>query len=264
MDIGNTLRDARQRQGLTLQEISRATKISIHVLEAIEHNDLAAVPRGVFIRGYLRAYARQVGLNPAQIVGEYLAQHEAPPEDEELEELRIRYANRGSGRSPRSDVVIVMAGLAVLLYSLFFSRPDRPAVSDPAVDTARVIDARVPSTDFPVAPAHVTAVPLAADAMQAADISGLTLEIQPEGLCWVSAVTDGRRALYRLMKPGERAVLEARELILMRVGDAGAFGYWINGVEGRPIGLPGEAVTLEITADNYQTFLASYSDPPAL
>jgi cytoskeleton protein RodZ len=156
MDIGQTLRDARQRHELTLQEISRATKISVHILDAIERNEMDALARGLFLRGYLRAYANQVGLDPAHIVSEFRVGHEASEVDE-LRELRAHYANRSSGRGRWSHVVIVIAGLALLVYSLYISRPDRAAGSDPAVDTVPVIDERVPSP-LPVAPARLAPV----------------------------------------------------------------------------------------------------------
>ena len=155
MDIGNTLRGARQRQGLTLQEISRDTKISVHVLEAIERNETDALPGGLFIRSYLRAYANHVGLNPSHVVSAFRAQHEAPQGDE-LRDLRVRFANRGSDRNRWRAVVIVFAALALLVYSLYFSKPDwpEPAVdSVPVIDTVPVIDERVPSTGLPQAPA---------------------------------------------------------------------------------------------------------------
>jgi cytoskeleton protein RodZ len=157
MDIGQTLRDARKKHELTLQEISRATKISVHVLESIERNETDTLARGLFLRGYLRAYANQVGLNPAHIVSEFRAGHGASEVDE-LRELRARYANRSSGHGRWSQAVIVIVGLALLVYGLYFSRPDRPGRSDPAVGTVPVIDKRAPSTPLPVAPARLAPV----------------------------------------------------------------------------------------------------------
>jgi cytoskeletal protein RodZ len=154
MDIGNTLREARQRHGLTLQEISRETKISVHVLDAIEHNDTRVLAGGLFTRGYLRAYANQVGLNPTHIVSEFRAEHEAP--QDELRDLRLRLANRGSDRNRWKAAIIVLAGLALLVFTLYLSNPDRPepAVDTvPVIETVPVIDHRVPSTVLPQAPA---------------------------------------------------------------------------------------------------------------
>jgi cytoskeletal protein RodZ len=153
MDIGQTLRDARQRHGLTVQEISTATKISVRVLESIERNETDSLAGGLIIRGYLRAYASQVGLNPTLIVKEFRARHEMP-EVNELRDLRVRYPDRPSIRARWSQVVMVLAGLALLAYSLYVSRSDSAVGTDPGVDTVPVIDDRAPSA-LPVTPARL-------------------------------------------------------------------------------------------------------------
>ena len=57
------------------------------------------------------------------------------------------------------------------------------------------------------------------------------------------------------MNAGEHAIVDARETIVLRVGDAEACAYSINGVPGRQLGEAGEAVTVHIAADNYHDFL---------
>jgi transcriptional regulator with XRE-family HTH domain len=64
MDVGAALRDAREQRGLSLDQLSHATKISITILRAIEHNRMDKLPHRIFLRGFLRAYAGEVGLNP--------------------------------------------------------------------------------------------------------------------------------------------------------------------------------------------------------
>jgi hypothetical protein len=88
----------------------------------------------------------------------------------------------------------------------------------------------------------------------------LRLEIRLNRLCWVSAVADGERVVYRLMQPGERTLVEARSAITLRVGDAGSVAYSINGATGRPLGRNGEAVTVRITIDNLGGL---YAEPPS-
>jgi transcriptional regulator with XRE-family HTH domain len=65
VSIGFTLHKAREQRGLSLEDIANRTHISSRVLEAIEHNALDRVPGGLFTRGYLRAYAGEVGLDGA-------------------------------------------------------------------------------------------------------------------------------------------------------------------------------------------------------
>src|SRR5262245_19840762 len=74
MQIGTKLRDARLDRNLTLHDISRVTKISVRLLDSIDRDDLAAMPGDFFARAFLRAYAAEVGLDPAEIVGEYVKQ----------------------------------------------------------------------------------------------------------------------------------------------------------------------------------------------
>ena len=79
MDIGTELREGRERRGMSLSVLAAATKISVATLQAMERGDFARLPGGVFTRGFLRAYSREVGLDPEQTVQHYLDQFEPPP-----------------------------------------------------------------------------------------------------------------------------------------------------------------------------------------
>jgi cytoskeletal protein RodZ len=72
--LGSRLREARERRGLTVRQIASATKISVTALEALERNDLAQLPGGIFGRAFIRSYASQVGLDPEQTLEEFSAQ----------------------------------------------------------------------------------------------------------------------------------------------------------------------------------------------
>ena len=72
-DFGARLREARERRGLSLREIADATKISARSLEALERNDIARLPGGIFSRAFVRAYAVHVGLDPEDTISEFMA-----------------------------------------------------------------------------------------------------------------------------------------------------------------------------------------------
>jgi transcriptional regulator with XRE-family HTH domain len=74
MDIGTYLREARQRQGISLHQVAGSTKLSTATLQYIERNEFDRLPGGIFTKGYLRVYAAEVGVNPQEVVDEYLAQ----------------------------------------------------------------------------------------------------------------------------------------------------------------------------------------------
>ena len=68
MDIGGELQAARKARMVSIDDISRATKIRPSILRAIESNAFDRIPGGIFTRGYLSAYAREVGLDPDDVV----------------------------------------------------------------------------------------------------------------------------------------------------------------------------------------------------
>jgi len=70
--FGEKLREQREQRGISLDTISTITKISPRMLRAIEDEHFDQLPGGVFSKGFVRAYARQVGLNEEEAVADYL------------------------------------------------------------------------------------------------------------------------------------------------------------------------------------------------
>ena len=64
MDVGTELRDARERAGLSREQIAQTTKIKVEKIEALEANAFDRLPRGIYLDGLVRAYAHEVGLDP--------------------------------------------------------------------------------------------------------------------------------------------------------------------------------------------------------
>jgi transcriptional regulator with XRE-family HTH domain len=68
MTAGTELRQAREHAGLTVEEISERTKIQLCKIEALEHDDYARLPQGIYLDGIVRAYAHEVGIDPEPMV----------------------------------------------------------------------------------------------------------------------------------------------------------------------------------------------------
>lgn len=69
--LGRALRKARHRQGLTLEEASRGTRLRAEYLEALEREAFEALPGDVYVRSFLRSYSGFLGLKPAKVVDVY-------------------------------------------------------------------------------------------------------------------------------------------------------------------------------------------------
>jgi cytoskeletal protein RodZ len=71
--FGEKLRKQREHRGITLEAVANTTKISTRMLKALEDEHFDQLPGGVFNKGFVRAYARQIGLNEEEAVNDYLA-----------------------------------------------------------------------------------------------------------------------------------------------------------------------------------------------
>jgi len=83
----------------------------------------------------------------------------------------------------------------------------------------------------------------------------MKLELRATGECWVRVTADGKRALSRVMKEGEKETVEVQDGMVIEVGNAGGLAFSINGRPGKPLGEPGRVRTLNITKDTLAQFL---------
>ena len=68
--IGKQLKQAREASKLTLEDVSKATHMKLHYLQALEDGDYEAIPSATQARGFLRAYSNYLGLDPDRILAE--------------------------------------------------------------------------------------------------------------------------------------------------------------------------------------------------
>jgi cytoskeletal protein RodZ len=254
-DIGSRLRQAREQRGLTIRDIANTTKIAPAALNAIEHNDFARLPGGVFRRAYVRAFAIEVGLDADELTREYRSRFEIETPAGPLPPRKADWSDRvrALDRLPALLVTvgILIGGLVIL------KRAQIPHESPDERPTLGAVEAHLPEDIAPTDDRDATEeVALENAAASTTGAPSLRLEIRLHGPCWVSVVADGERVVYRLMQPGDRTLVEARRLITLRVGDAGAVAYSINGMLGRPLGRDGEVVTVRITNENVESLSA--------
>jgi len=74
--FGESLKRERELRQISLQKISEATKINLRYLEALERNDFRHLPGGVFNKGFVRAYAQFIGVDPETMTTAYLQEEQ--------------------------------------------------------------------------------------------------------------------------------------------------------------------------------------------
>ena len=130
--FGDRLRREREMRGITLEEITESTKISRRHLEALEGEHFDQLPGGVFNKGFVRAYARFLGLDEDQAVADYSAASNEQPEAENKFPLEIhdepkRELNPRSSNLPLVFAIAALVGVLVGYGFWIKSKPHNPA-----------------------------------------------------------------------------------------------------------------------------------------
>jgi cytoskeleton protein RodZ len=254
--VGTRLRAAREKRGVSLGQIASSTRISVMSLEALERSDLSRLPGGIFTRAFVRAYAREVGLDPDRTIQDFIA--ELPPEAVTATAHSVALEDGEKLESDRRAVTtafrLVLVSLPIIVLVMYYGT-HRMAFAPESPETSA--EESHAALQEPVEPSAATAaVPVteSAPVAVAAEPESLTMEIAPRASCWVSVTVDGEPTFSGLMAAGDRRVVSAKEQILVNVGDAGAFAYTLNGRPGRRLGAPGQVISKRITFSNLTEF----------
>jgi cytoskeletal protein RodZ len=114
--IGAMLRTARKQRNLQIEQVAKELHLEAHIITAIENDDQAALPEPIFVQGYLRSYARLVGLPADEIARRYCAQGSDPPPLSVIGPRRkTTLLPLPSARLIRNLILLLLAGILVWL-----------------------------------------------------------------------------------------------------------------------------------------------------
>ncbi len=285
--FGENLRREREMRGVTLEEISAATKIAIRSLQALEEEDFSRLPGGIFTRSFIRAYARHLGLDEDSVLAEY--QLIAPPQvDLNLSRLNVprSAAYRRSSRAPLLGALVAVAML-IGGYTLYRNARGVTGTPESAASPGRLSAEPPPSQPQPQAPspsAGVSAREVSAPATpgRAGPPRGSAQEVKPAaspqsgpGLMaakgadagnnlvlqvaateesWVAIDADGKTVLQRVLSPHEIQTLKANESFDVMTGNAQGIILTLNRETLRPLGRRGEVKKIHLTRDDLKNF----------
>jgi len=251
--FGEELRREREIRGISLKEIADATKISRRFLEAIERNDHQTLPAPVFTRGFVREYARYVGLNAEDMVNRYNFaasrddRIEKPPELQKYPQTPVRDISpkpppkRGIPSAfalLNRNLIAVTVIVAALVGVAWWAVQHRRFEFDNGAETT----ASVPISTGVAIPSPAIAPP-----PPAVDDSVLRLVVDVVSNSWVVLEADGKSVYSDEMVRGEQKTFEANESFRFRtIGNAAGLSLTLNGVKVPALGEEGDVVKNKI------------------
>src|SRR3989442_1179453 len=135
--LGSYLRQERERQQVSLQDIAAATKIQLKFLEALEHDSYDQLPAAPFVVGFLRAYAQYIALEPEMVLTAYRSLHRTPePPDVAHRPAPVSTPSLQRGQIMRLGVFLTVFGLftGVVIHEMRRGQQTRsPVAFFPAV-----------------------------------------------------------------------------------------------------------------------------------
>lgn len=239
--VGEFLRNRREGQGLTPEQVGVAIRVGVRKILAVEEGRFADLPPQPYGRGLVSAYATLLGVEPEQLLracgpalaGESCGQprrifHYPAGEKFIWREWSVPFA-----------LAVVVAAIVIARTALTpapaeLTIPVPVAATAPAAPPRPVqpVDSVAPA---PIEGAHAEQAPLAAP--------GVRVTLRCGGTTWAEASADGAEPRRYELGPGQSLELTARERLTLSLGDAGVVRLTYNERELGYIGFKGEAKT---------------------
>ncbi len=291
--FGENLRREREMRGVSLEEISAATKIGVRFFKAIEDEDFSKLPGGIFTRSFIRAYARYLGLDEDPLIAEYQLAAKAKGEEVDLSRLSLPVSHASRDRRRRSAWVGAAAAVLLLIAGYGLWRHSQkakdlasvavnqvaPKKALPAPSAKPPASAPAPaekSSDGPVVaqgqepaspagqsaadsvPAAATgAAPPALQAPAETDYgNSLVLQVATTERSWVAIDADGKTVMEGIMTPHQLKTFKAQKSFDVLTGNAQGVILTLNGRTLKPLGREGEVKSIHLTRENLKKLKA--------
>lgn len=227
-DLGATLRSARERLGISVEEAAWRTRIKPDFLRALEEERFVEIGHHAVARSHLHSYARYLGLEADAIARAYRERYEHS-EPSPIERLNEQV--KESKRPPKPKWLIAALLSTAVLIAASVTGVVRGPGPRPAGSTDRL--ATLPASDQ--ATAAPTGGPTVAPAPPASPVS---VVVAAQGRSWLRATVDGVLVFEGTLAAGTTKTFGGTERVDLVIGNAGAVGLTVNG---KSIGAAGSA-----------------------
>jgi cytoskeleton protein RodZ len=197
-EIGNSLREARLRQGLDFPELEQGTKIRGKYLRALEDEQFDILPAQTYVKGFLRSYAEYLGLDGQLYVDEYNSRFVVGEEEPQSRPRRSAPPSRGVQVQSRVVLLTLLGIVSVTaLVIVAWTRGEAPPVTPVGLGTTKTLTHQ----KTPVVPAAAQTVRLLVKASR--------------GSCWLQVhktSATGRILFQGTLDQGQQQLFTARKL----------------------------------------------------
>src|SRR6478609_4907475 len=275
--IGDFFKQVRETKGLTIDEVASKTRIRTDFVKALEEGNFAKLPDQVFARGFVRSYARSLGLDEEDAIHRFIQSAGAFYEkQDERERLKVRQAEEERKRQANRKAVAIAIGIAILTLVILLSReqssllvrrtsqpeppsttakrvtpvepgkvdaPVRPEAESPTAAKTKPTEASSPpQTATPIPPPISTQGPLGPPSLEGAANADepLVLDLEATELSWVVIQVDGGSPQEALLRPGEKAKWKGQDQFMLTLGNAGGVKAELNGKPQKAFGPSGK------------------------
>ncbi|HHY36495.1 MAG TPA: helix-turn-helix domain-containing protein [Firmicutes bacterium] len=249
-EIGQFLKRMREEKGISLRTVAEETKIRVRYLKALEEGDYANLPGDVYARGFLRSYARFLGVElprqqdpiPPKVSGEEPKQRTVI-----IKKRTRRYRLRPGLRVGLLFLLVAIVVVFSFSYLPFFRGPGEPGPGEMGGSNGEIAGEGelegVPEEEQEEDGERPGRVILVQDTDRLGEYlvteGPLTLRVRVENSpCWLRVIADGRTTEETLQPGAERDYTAEKELRL-RAGNPGGLFLKVNGEELGPAGKPG-------------------------
>ncbi|WP_108934283.1 helix-turn-helix domain-containing protein [Streptomyces ardesiacus] len=229
--VGRALKQARIAAGLTVDDVTTATRVRIAIVHAIEADDFAPCGGDVYARGHIRTLAKAVGLDPGALLAQFDAEHGGRPAPTPAAPLFEAERIRPERRGPNWTAAMVAAIVVVIGFVGFTFVKG----GDDGGNEASVAEGAQPSAGRSAsssAEPKKPADPKPSDsAIAAAPADKVTVKVSAsDGRSWISAKDHNGRLLFDgLLNQGDSKTFQDNEKVDLVLGDAGAIELYVNG-----------------------------------
>ena len=247
--VGQELKRERELRGISLKEISDATKINFRFLRDLEEDRLDNLPGKFFTKSMIRAYAQYIGLEEDYILNIYYETTKIQEPDQIEEEEEEKESKAVMPRNIKNIIYFVSAFIILtgILSIMYFVLQDK--VEEPPLKT-------VPTTTI----VQVEQPPPVTEPVE--EVSGINMEIDYQMDTWIQVYADGALVLEAIRIQGDSDQIQAEEEILIHTGNAGGFFFRLNGKAAKPLGRSGSVRrNVIISTENIQQFLKEEEAP---